>query len=46
MMDWLKKNEWVMESNGGFSEAVSFVAFLVMPGCVFGAIIQRLLQRS
>ena len=42
MIDWLKKHHWVQESNSGFSETVSFLAFLVMPGCVFGALIERL----
>ncbi len=46
MMDWLKENGWVQESENSFSEVISFVAFLVMPGCVFGAIINRLLQRN
>lgn len=46
MMDWLRRNEWVLDSGSGFSRAVSFVSFLVMPGCVVGAILQRLLQRN
>ena len=46
MMDWLKRNEWVQESESSISEVISFIAFLVMPGCVFGAIIHRLLQRN
>ncbi len=44
MIDWLKKNEWMQESGGGFSEVVSFLAFVAMPGCIFGAIIHRFLQ--
>ncbi len=46
MMDWLKRNDWVQESESGVSEVISFIAFLVMPGCVVGAIIHRLLQRN
>ena len=46
MMTWLKRHGWVQESDSGLSEAVSFVAFLVMPGCLFAAIIHRLMVRD
>ena len=42
MMVWLKEHGWVADSGSGFSQAVSFVAFLAMPGCLFGAIIERI----
>ena len=42
MIQWLQQHEWLQESEGGFSQTVSFLAFLAMPGCVFGAIIERI----
>ena len=42
MMEWLRQHGWVQDSDGGFSQAVSFLAFLAMPGCLFGAIIERI----
>ena len=41
MMNWLREHEWVQDSQSGFSRSVSFLAFLAMPGCVLGAIIER-----
>ena len=46
MMDWLKRHGWVQDSGSGFAQTVSFLAFLAMPGCVFGALIERLLWRE
>ena len=40
-MDWLKEHQWVQDSDSGVTEIVSFLAFLAMPGCVVGAIIER-----
>ena len=42
MMNWLKIHGWVEGSGSGFSQSVSFLAFLAMPGCIFGAIIERI----
>ena len=42
MMNWLKQHEWVQDSDSSVTEVVSFLSFLAMPGCVFGAIIERL----
>ena len=42
MMQWVKQHRWIQDSDGGFSHTVSFLAFLAMPGCIFGAIIERL----
>ena len=42
MIEWLTQHEWLQESQGGFSKTVSFLAFIAMPGCIFGAIIERI----
>lgn len=42
MMDWLTEHGWVQESNSSFGKVVSFLAFVSMPGCFVGAIIERL----
>ena len=46
MMDWLRRKDWIQGEGNGFSQTTSFIAFLVMPGCVFGAIIQWLFLRD
>ena len=42
MMSWLKQHQWVQDSDNSATEIVSFLAFLAMPGCVIGAVIERL----
>ena len=42
MIDWLRQHEWIQDGGGRFSQTVSFLAFIAMPGCIFGAIIERL----
>ena len=42
MIEWLTRHEWLQESEGGFAKTVSFLAFIAMPGCIFGAIIERI----
>ena len=43
MMNWLRQHGWVEDYQGQpFSQTASFLAFLVMPGCVFGAIFDRI----
>ena len=46
MLDWLRRNEWIQGEGSRFSQITSFVAFLVMPGCIFGALIQWLFMRD
>ena len=42
MFQWLRDHEWIQGTGSGFSQTVSVLAFVAMPGCVFGAILQRL----
>ena len=42
MMEWLKEHDWVQTGGGRFAETVSFLAFVAMPGCLIGAILERL----
>ncbi len=47
MHSWLVRHGWVEgSSSSGFSLAMSYLAFIMMPGCLFGAIIHWMLDRS
>ncbi len=46
MLEWLRRNDWIQGDGSRFSQVTSFVAFLVMPGCVLEAVIQWIFLRD
>ena len=47
MHSWLVRHGWVEDYRGsGFSRVMSYIAFIMMPGCLIGAIINWMLARD
>ncbi len=45
MHSWLVRHGWVEQYNGsGFSMTMSYIAFLMMPGCLPAAIVHWMLD--
>lgn len=46
MLDWLRRHEWIQSEGSSVSQVTSFISFLVMPGCVIGALLHWFLFRE
>ena len=47
MHSWLVRHGWVEDfSNSLFSRSMSYIAFVMMPGCLFAAIVHWMLDRN
>ena len=45
MHSWLVRHGWVEDFSGNaFSRSMSYIAFIMMPGCLIGAIIHWILD--
>ena len=47
MHSWLVRNGWVLDySDSPVSRVFSYIAFVMMPGCLIGAILNAILFRE
>ncbi len=47
MHGWLVRHGWVEDYvDSPFARTMSYIAFIMMPGCLIGAIIDRALSRD